>query len=334
MGMEMTAEAPSLLPPECKSHILSFLNLDHVLLFAQTCKTAMNDVLLELYHRRQSMMMTTTTTRKCPSWNNMERIMIPSLYDRICQLCKHFPSGHPMAKTVCQLKEDLEQDIRLDGGTVTHVGLSFSNLFSLYHRLLSAPRLYATIWHHVMMHSNPPKAEDHDDLTTVNLDRYVGDVLCVAHLVFDVYRSTSSHDGPANRSLGDGGTIDYYCNKTVDIPQQRCYLFWVFLHGSILRAKSFSAAQRDRLGISEFLAAPAAATSKSLFESIHHVDDRFLDSEMTLVFREFGPLGPAFRGRDIVRLRDIPARGLVAYYMTTTSNGNWPEGMQDTVENA
>ena len=81
----------------------------------------------------------------------------------------------------------------------------------------------------------------------------------------------------------------------------------MYLHSSILRVKSFTTAQRHRLGIPEF------SGLSEMVPNDHYINDAFLSSEMTLIFREFGPLGPAFRGRDIVRMHEIPAQRLFAF---------------------
>lgn len=305
----MTLETP-VLPPECKGHILSFLGLEDVLRFASTGKIALKDTLPDLHRRRESMK---KNLAYCPTWKTqsnktepfglwdvmtekhpeIEWIMIPSVYDRVCELYKHIPSGHPMVNTICHLKEDLSQNVSLDG--IAQALISFPDLVHLYQRLLSAQKMHSAVLHYVM-HSNPMEKN-----TAVNLDQYIGDVLCVAYLI-----NQSSlglvEGGPSNRTL--------LRDTRQPSTQKSCYLSWVYLHSSILRVKSFTTAQRHRLGIPEF------SGLSEMVPNDHYINDAFLSSEMTLIFREFGPLGPAFRGRDIVRMHEIPAQRLFAFMIS------------------
>ena len=301
-------EAP-VLPPECKGLILSFLGLEDVLRFASTGRMSLKDTLPDLYRRRECMK---KDLAYCPAWKTQSKtepfglwevmtekhpeidwIMVPSVYDRVCELYKHIPSGHPMVNTICVLKKDLAQNVSLDGTAQTlH---PFSDFVHLYRRLLSAQKLHSVILHYVI-HSNPMEKN-----TAVNLDQYIGDVLCVAYLI-----NQSSlglvEGGPSNRT--------FLRDTRQPSTHKSCYLAWVYLHSSILRVKSFTTAQRHRLGIPEF------SGLSEMVPNDHYINDAFLSSEMTLIFREFGPLGPAFRGRDIVRMHEIPAQRLFAFMIS------------------
>uniref|UniRef100_A0A7S3P6M9 F-box domain-containing protein n=1 Tax=Amphora coffeiformis TaxID=265554 RepID=A0A7S3P6M9_9STRA len=293
----------SFLPPECKRNIFSFLSMEDILHFASTSKVVLKDTLPELHRRREHMRkafaylpawksgnqsevlgfwQTMTTQHPTVDW-----IMVPSLYDRLCDLYKHIPSGHPMVNTIRQMRDDLAHDIVIDG--YTRAFNHFADVFNLYQKLLRVQRMHSAILHHVLR-SNPMEKEG-----AVNLDRYVGDVLCVAYLF---------HQDMLRLIEGGPTTLSLMQNLTAS---KSCYLSWVHLHSSILRVKPFTSAQRHRLGIPEFCGLSEMGVPNDEFHQF------FLSSEMTLVFREFGPLGPAFRGRDIVRLREIPARGLFAY---------------------
>lgn len=301
-----------LLPPECKASILSFLCLEEVLQFASTSSVSLRDSLLDLHRRRVNMK---KDLAYCSSWKTTRQaevlglwevmtakypttdwVRIPSVYDRVCELYKHIPLSHPMVDTIYKLKMDLAQDISIDGLLAHSPFVGFAQLFDLYRKLLCVQKMHAAILYYVV-HANPMEKD-----STVNLDQYMGDVLCVAYLI-----NQSSlrlvEGGPSNRTfLRDMRQLT---------ATKSCYLSWVYLHSSILRVKDFTSAQRHRLQVPEF---------NGLSEMVpndHYINDFFLSSEMTLVFREFGPLGPAFRGRDVVRLREIPARGLFAYMISS-----------------
>lgn len=228
-------------------------------------------------------------------WENMtiqyptiDWIRMPSIHDRVCELYKHIPTGHPMVETIRWMRDDLGYDIVIDG--YTKAFLHFADVFNLYQKLLRVQKMHSAILYHVL-HSNPMEKEG-----SVVLDQYVGDVLCVAYL-FHPEALRLVQGGPTTRSVRHNLA-----------ESKSCYMSWVYLHSSILRVKPFTSVQRHRLGIPEFCGLSEMGVPRDQF-----YDSSFLSSEMTLVFREFGPLGPAFRGRDTVRLREIPARGLFAY---------------------
>ena len=300
----------ALLPLEVRGSILSFLCLDDVLALASTSSSAMRDALPDLQRRRNNMK---KPFAYCAAWKTQSKaesfglwdvmtarhptmawIKVPSVQDRVSELRTRIPSGHPMRGVISCMSEDLIRDISLDGVNVA--GMSSADVFALYQQLLRVQKMHATILHYVM-HSNPMEKE-----SVVDLDRYVGDVLCVAYLI-----------NQSTLDLVDGELSDGAIFRDAHPPtsQKPCYLSWVYLHSSILRVKAFTAAQRHRLGIPEF-----SGLSETIVPNDKYVNESFLSSEMTLVFREFGPLGPAFRGRDIVRLREIPARGLFAYMIS------------------
>lgn len=84
----------------------------------------------------------------------------------------------------------------------------------------------------------------------------------------------------------------------------------MYLHSSILRLKPFTRDERARLGIPEF------GRVSELLPNDCYINDWFMSSEMSLVFSEFGPLGATFRQRDLVQVREIPARRLFAFLIT------------------
>ena len=293
----------SFLPPECKSNIFSFLGLEDILRFASTSKVVLKDTLPELHRRREHMRKAFAYLPAWKSHNQMEVfgfwetmttqhprvewIKIPSVHDRVCELYKHIPSGHPMVNTIRQMRDDLAHDIVIDD--YTSAFNHFADVFNLYQKLLRVQKMHSAILYHVLR-SNPMEKEG-----VVNLDHYVGDVLCVAYLF---------HQNTLRLVEGGPATLSLMHNLTAS---RSCYLSWVHLHSSILRVKPFTSAQRRRLGIPKFCG------FSEMGDPNDHFHDFFLSSEMTLVFRDFGPLGPTFRGRDIVRLREFPARGLFAY---------------------
>jgi hypothetical protein len=228
-------------------------------------------------------------------------IFIPSVQERISQLYKYIPSGHPMKGTIFKMKEDLAIEVSLEGVNVAY--LSFITAFDFYRRLLRVQIMHATVLNHVI-HSNPMEQK-----SVIDLDHYMGDVLCVAYLINQTTLNQVD-GGPSNGA--------FFCDTHPSNVQKSCYLSWVHLHSRILRVKSFTSVQRHRLGLPEF------SGLSEIVPDNHYVNEDFLSSQLTLVFREFGPLGPAFRGRDIVRFREIPARCLFAYMVGNDTRAPGP----------
>ena len=84
------------------------------------------------------------------------------------------------------------------------------------------------------------------------------------------------------------------------------------MHSSILRTKTFSEEQRERLGIPD----DSFCRISEMLPNDCYINERFMSSEMRLACYDFGPFGGHFRGRDVVRVREISARCLMAFFVT------------------
>jgi hypothetical protein len=328
----------ALLPQECKTHIFSFLQLEHVLEFSTTSQTSLNDVLPDLFRRRQCMRLCSAYSRdwktdrqgeKMGLWNEMIRkypnihwVKIPSAQERIEELYKVIPTGHPLCPTVYKLKQELAVDLSLDDVATDCPGLAFKNVLSLYVRLVVPQRMHAEILTSVI-HSNELQHAD----STVSLDKYMGDVLCVAYLI-----NQSSlrivEGGPSN--------VTFFRHLKRQHKNHQCtssssysYLSWIYLHSSILRVKSFTPTQRERLGIPEFFGL------SEMMPNDCYINESFMSTTMTLVYNEFGPLGGpgAFRGRDVMLWRDVPACRLFALLITNDHDPSQQNGRRGVVNN-
>jgi hypothetical protein len=305
----------ALLPQECKTHIFSFLQLEHVLEFSTTSQSSLKDVLPDLFRRRQCMRLCSAYSRdwktdrqgeKMGLWNVMIRkypnihwVKIPSAQERVDELYKVIPTGHPLCMAVYKLKQELAVDLSLDD-VATDCPVAFNNVLSLFTRLVSPQRIHAEILSSVI-HSNELQHAD----STVPLDKYMGDVLCVAYLI-----NQSSlrivEGGPSNASFFRR------LKRHQRTSSSYSYLSWIYLHSSILRLKSFTPTQRERLGIPEFFGL------SEMMPNDCYINEFFMSTTMTLVYNEFGPLGGpgAFRGRDVMLWRDVPACRLFALLIT------------------
>jgi hypothetical protein len=179
-----------------------------------------------------------------------------------------------------------------------------------------------------------------------SLTDYIGDVWCVAHLWFDNDRNCSFCEGtPSMLTVGE---------SLSRAPPLR-YRSWLLLHANLLRNMPWTARERARLGLAEIWAqrddegdvllenhGPSGSSDKhgntglAAMADLYHrmastwtmpVDccrtDKFMNSSMVLVYDDFGPLGPSFRGRDLVRVRDVTAPAMLSgYYSCLRRNGN------------
>ena len=157
-------------------------------------------------------------------------------------------------------------------------------------------------------------------------------------------------------SCCDTGTL-----SPKDVPSHAWYNAWVFLHSSLLRTAPLSKDHQQRLGLhfvptipephdgSVAGGAAAATVTKSPMSAMLQLDMRtpFAGARKAMLlrglarvstfesiritFRDFGPLGPAFRGRDVVRTQSMPPTSLItAVIAFETDPGSW-NPQQDSV---
>lgn len=313
----MTILESPILPPECKGHILSFLCLDDVLQFACTCSTALSDTLSDLHRRRENMkkpLAYSSASKGCGFglWETMtvnhptiDWIYIPSLQNRVGEVCKNIPAGHPMANTIHDLYKDLAQNTAFGKSVANAYG--FTAIFEYYKRFTRVLKMHSAILNY-LLHSDQMRKD-----FSVNLDQYIGDVLCIAYLIHQNQEPLATK-------------CPFDCDWDQWTAQKRCYLSWVVLHSNILRVKSFASSERERLGNPKFYGLSEVVPLNS------YMNDLFLSSKMTLVYREFGPLGPAFRGRDTVGLRELSAGALANFMFNSHDRGVMEERAMNAFE--
>jgi len=323
-------------PPECSLHIFSYLGLKDTLTFGEASMSCLKEVLPDLNHRRKRMKQRYAYWRdwkatKGPEartmivWNGdvgeeyhehdhvpsvtSRWVALPTVQERAEQLCHRIPESHPLHELVDELRKELLRDV--DSSQLVSSPLCFALLLTL-HRLVVRPlKLYSLILCRVV-YSDPLSKSceggtpiiSNSSTVTASLDQYMGDVMALTYLIQF-----------SDLGIVEGGPTNASCarqiHRSMTLEPVSCYRAWVYMHSSILRVKKFTKAQRKRLGIPEGLC--------KVSEMIPHdcyVDERFMSSEMILAFYEFGRLGPAFRGRDVVEVREMPARSLFAFFVT------------------
>jgi len=217
------------------------------------------------------------------------------------------------------------------------VPLCFDALFTMHQKIVRPLKLHAHILNSVI-HTDPWSSSsvtnspleqqggnnnDLESTATTSLDRYMGDVFALTFLM-----------SFSDLGIVEGGPTNAACvrqlrmQKKKKLQQQQplspkfeasqCYRSWVYMHSSVLRVKTFTKEQQQRLDI------PAELCEISeMIPHDYYLSDVFMKSEMRLKILDFGRLGPAhFRGRDVPRIRDLPARGLFAFFVTDNVNHN------------
>ena len=282
----------------------------------------------------------------------------PTLQQRVAQLAIRIPYTHPLYTSVIQLNKALtgtndqpHENDDIDGNAIIRSGKGEATyLIHLLQQYILPLKLHSKILYNTVLSNHCY------DTNTTSLHNYIGDVLCVTYLLYDFNCSTY-----AEHSIN----VQWLTTK-LRLYSPTCYQSWVLIHASILRTKPFTHRQRTRLG----LLSPSTVsnsntecfqyidsmyeqldvngiiqTSKLLFGWWHAVGilqirtDQFVKSEMCIIYDDFGPLGPnnSFRGRDIVRVRDIAAdtmtECLLLYQSTSTTNATlYPTTIREAIE--
>ena len=254
-------------------------------------------------------------------------LLFPTVQDRIERLAAKMPPLHSLAGTVVELRDSLRLDLANKQGT-NEAGRAGSapsasnkdELVALLRQITLPLKLHAQILRQAL------RSPDNNN-NVCPLHEYVGDVLCVTYLL-------SSSDSTHSCSCAEGSPTQLsVATDAHPAADTNSYASWVLLHSGILRTKLFSESERTTLGIPEFEGVQhntntSTSTGRlSWMAALYHRrtsawslstdrfrNDAFMASELTLVYDEFGPLGPSFRGRDVVRIRQVSAQCLLAYY--------------------
>ena len=301
-------------PPECFGHICSFLDLRDVLNFGSTSLSSTKQILPELCHRRKRMrkqfafcrdwkLIGALETNKIGAWDEVKDkfpstdwVQIPTVQESVEELCKRMPSTHGLRYIAIELRAKLRTE--LDFEEFASKRVVFEELFPAQQQILNAHKLHAKIL------SDAIRVDPLDSGNASSLEQYIGDVLAVAYLI---NQSTL-------RLVEGGPTIATFARELRKESKNSIgYKSWVFMHSSILRVKSFTSDQRLRLRI------PDLCKVSEFLPNDCYINDDFLSSKMTVVLDDFGPLGN-FRARDVRSLRDISARRLFAFFISSDTH--------------
>jgi hypothetical protein len=258
--------------------------------------------------------------------------VLPSIAERIQSLYRALPSSHPLDMDIRELFLDLKQQPAVTEYPITNAALGFRSCFFQLQNLTKAHRLHASLLSRCTIASNPTPCDpglytttsrvSNPSCLTVLLEHYIGDTLCAYYLM-----------GHSIAGLVEGGPTHGEWTKALltQLRQQNnrqsinalaWYQLWIYFHSALLRTFPFSPSQQAELGLSVCGIRGATVPEKLTYIHPHYpymgTDTSVVaeTTELVQAFSEqtttpraahrttlnrFGPLGPAFRGRDRVQ---------------------------------
>ena len=369
----------SLLPPDCRNHIFSYLKLKDCFKYLRCSKTALQDVLGSLQQKRHDSFFARHAyppmlhrERKIPlkivtddqaSRLSEEWQVLPTVASRIPKLYRALPASHPEHDRARELFLDLKELLLpSDDFDVSHPR-DFSTLFSTLVRLCKAHKLHATILSNVItndpQHFDPSLPQDfrsqarpQPDSTrlSVSLERYIGDVLIacylMAHSIAGLVRegapteakwvqklqdtafsslsplASQRHEEDPDDDLFDDDSDDDEEQLPRRLNATGWYHVWVYYYSTLLRISLLTLDQQERLGIDYssgirlqggFIQphAPFYGSRTNLNLMVTSYFSVRPRAAMRTTVNQFGPLGPAFRGRDEMTSRVMEADDIV-----------------------
>jgi hypothetical protein len=389
----------SLLPPDCRNHIFSYLKVKDCFKYGRCSKTALQHVLGSLQQKRHDSFFARHAyppmlhrERKIPlkiiTDDQASRLgedwqVLPTVASRIQKLYRALPAIHPEHDRVRALVLDLKEPIPPSDSDVSYP-TDFSTLISTLMRLCKAHKLHATILSNVIRnvpeHFDPSLPQDFGsqarpppDSTSlsVSLERYMGDVLIscylMAHSIAGLLREGAPTEAkwvqklqdtvfssclpPASQRHQEDMDDDLFDDDSYDDEEQLSlrlnargqqlplrlnatgwYHVWVYYHSTVLRISLLTSDQQERLGIDSSsgitlpggLVQPHAPFYGSRTNLTRMVTSYFTvqpRAAMRTTLNHFGPLGPAFRGRDEILSRVMEADDIVYCINSAVSMG-------------
>lgn len=307
-------------PSVCYGEILSFLSLSDCLSFAATSTRGLVEVLDSLQSRREQLkepvvvakskleacgMSVYGTNPSNVSSTSTELLiaseefvtLLPSTQHRVGLLIEELPSQCDVYHDVQQLRVCLLENIPRGLG---QAALLPTNTMLLTLRRLVLPLRLLT---NILRKSLGPNDQQR---CTMGLANYIGHVTCLAYLFDNMELSRE--------------VLRYTTKKTL-VSTSSTYSGWVATHASLIRQTAFvhksgaslSATERTTGTILQSEATlPLEGASWDLtwlppHQRALHSDRLCPDSRLALIYDDFAPLGPQFRGRDIVQIHDVSA---------------------------
>lgn len=323
------------LSEDTKLHVLDFLPLPDILHYSETAKQSLVEVLPNLKERRSKQFgdrhayqlcdpsrlisvheISSLKDKKLVGCESEHWQVLPSVAERLEGLYRAIPQSHAGKDLARELWLDAKQlnDEEITGDA------SFSASIQQLHSLLKAHRLHNLLLSKSTINCRPPPADPsiaiYNDLTmTVTLDQYMGDVLLANYLM--AHAIAGLVEGPTTYEKWIQHLTRQQDEEATPLDG---YQYWIFLHSTILRTLPMKPEwlQQMRLqpicGVqgkagADYISPPypflAPETTNNALKVLagplqRRQGNHHLWAHSTRL-DDFGPLGPAFRGRDRVR---------------------------------
>lgn len=329
------------LPQELTSNVLCYLSLKSTLQYAQTSKLCMVHSLTDLNRRRSRLSTQHLWTETQGGSNNLieewkgERpndnmFVLPSVVKRLKCLKKFLSfTYHPLYEMVSDLIVSFQGDVSNKRFCCNEWSdISFEMIFTELKTLIHPFRLHYQILKNGL-YSNPPLKISNGEYV-VPLARYLGDVLAATILLG--HEAAGLIEGGRRQELK--WILRAFGILQSQSPQKdralECYRRWVYLHSTVLRTAPLSGKQMMHMGlvnedILNDLYPPGMSEEEKAEWLICQPQPckcnrrfmRFNEDPLQLKIHEFGPLGPAYRGRDNIRIEttsiETASVGIVAF---------------------
>lgn len=294
------------LPSDCFQSIFPFATIPDLFSLGITSKYFLNNIQSELQRRRRSLFF---------------------LRKRVSSLLPILPKSHPCFGLILELQESLMDDKE----TIIE---DYISLYKAHREVLKCHKLYKQITNR-LMNSNPDPFTSgrimisNDLMLSVTLERYIGDVRSCYYLL-------GSPDATVQWVKNILEQLQIEKNGPRLIPAVSWYRLWIFLHCILLRRvmPHLSLEQRKELGITHMVEATeeeqtynygfgvlkAECALRKIFNILFQIHHQI--SSMRIRWNNFGPLGPAFRGRDDVQGQTIEPMEWIGRVQTYLTNSN------------
>lgn len=315
-----------MLPSECAQHILSYLELIDCLRFTSTSRRALQEGLVTLGVRRhrlkhhQLLSYDGEDERRLETTTSIPRV--PTVQDRVEELTKLLPPLYSLHSTVQKLCQALRDDDNKDSPESNSLGSHFpttQQMIAAQRNVLLPLKLHSFLLEAILL------SENDNVNSSRELHEYVGDVLCVAYLLSD--NDTKKNGGSSSYAEGTRSPHQFAARLRRQPTSGCVYQSWVLVHAGILRHRPLSAREKSRLGMRLLHPSPDGPSGTSDDRNKNRISSpaaawpllldcyrtkHFLGTVSVLVYDDFGPLGPSFRGRDIVRICDTTAHDMLS----------------------
>ena len=329
----------SLMPADCIDAILAHLPLRDCLSLGSTSVSLLQDIQTELRRRRKRFFKSycySTRSLKPKLYpaedhkNIRDPRILPTVAERIETLHKNLDPEHPSFPAVAELRKSLQDDTNKNEQRCNDFKSNVSSIVAMHRQNTVCFSLHARILRDAVR-ANPKSREGYlslgqqcDRVMTVKIERYIGDVLCAYYMMGHVSAGLVE-GGPTEEQWIDSLSEDIGCLDLVDscaadnltpqgVPSSAWYRAWIFLHSNLLRNAPFTTKQQARLGIHstadqeanvplQGAPVPFAGCKKAgLMRGLSRISNF---ESIRITYKDFGRLGPTFRGRDLIQTQTI-----------------------------